>query len=122
MPSHWRSAKNKMGGYLIVIVMNQSKLKSFRRTKRLISTVLPAIDIRVNIGDIPKRVLIELIKNLRISVSKGVCIQLYFEEKEGFRGFKCIEFGKKTTDIKDFVFVKSKLDNDLLAKGITITP
>lgn len=46
-------------------------------------------------------------------------MQLFFEEKEGFRGFKCIEFGKKLIGLQEFVNVDSRFDLDLAAKGLT---
>jgi hypothetical protein len=105
---------------LITLILNRSRKKSFRRTKRLITAILPSISNRVNIGDIPKRVLVELVKNLRHATTKGVCIQLFFEEKQGFRGFKCIEFGTKSSRVLNFVNVSSNFDLDLAAKGISI--
>jgi len=98
--------------------MNRSRKKAFRRTKRVVSALLPSISNRVNIGDIPKRVLLELVKNLRHGTTKGVSIQLFFEEKQGFRGFKCIEFGTKSHRVMDFVNVDSRFDLDLVAKGL----
>ena len=102
--------------------MNRSRKKAFRRTKRMVSAVLPSISNRVNIGDLPKRVLVELIKNMRHGTTKGVSIQLFFEEKEGFRGFKCIEFGTKMRHLEDFVNTDSDFDLDLQAKGLFGTP
>ena len=86
------------------------------------SCVLPAISNRVNIGDIPKRVLLELVKNLRHGTTKGVCIQLFFADSQGFRGFKCLEFGTKDIKLADFVNVDSRIDLDLAAKGLLSTP
>ena len=74
------------------MVVNRSRKKAFRRTKRMVTAVLPSISNRVNIGNLPKRVLLELVKNLRHGTTKGVCIQLFFDERQGFRGFKCIDF------------------------------
>lgn len=88
----------------------------------MVTAVLPSISNRVNIGDIPKRVLLELVKNLRHGTTKGVCIQLYFEEKQGFRGFKCIEFGTKSYRVQNFVNVDSRFDLDMAAKGLMATP
>jgi hypothetical protein len=102
--------------------MNRSRRKAFRRTKRIVAAVLPAISNRVNIGDIPKRVLLELVKNLRHGTTKGVCIQLFFEERQGFRGFKCIEFGTKSFRLLDFINVDSRFDLDLAAKGLLAPP
>ena len=107
---------------MITVVMNRSRKKAFRRTKRMVTTVLPSISNRVNIGDIPKRVLLELIKNLRHGTTKGVCVQLFFEEKQGFRGFKCIEFGTKSFRWQNFINVDSRFDLDLAAKGLLGTP
>ena len=102
--------------------MNRSRKKAFRRTKRMVSAVLPSISNRVHIGDVPKRVLLELVKNLRHGTTKGVCIQLFFEEKQWFRGFKCIEFGTKTPRLLDFVNTDSRFDLDLAAKGLLPPP
>lgn len=88
----------------------------------MVTAVLPSISNRVNIGDVPKRVLLELVKNLRHGTTKGVCIQLFFEEKQGFRGFKCIEFGTKSFRMLNFVNVDSRFDLDLAAKGLSVTP
>ena len=107
---------------MITIVMNRSRKKAFRRTKRMVSAVLPSISNRMNIGDLPRRVLLELIKNLRHGTTKAVSIQLFFEEKEGFRGFKCIEFGTKRSGLQDFVQVDSRFDLDLMAKGLLRPP
>ena len=107
---------------MIVVIFNQSRKKSFRRTKRIVTAVLPPINNRMNIGDVPKRVLIQLVKNLRDGTTKGVSIQLFFEEKDGFRGFKCIEFGKKSNQVIDFVRVNSRFDFDLAAKGFVASP
>ena len=88
----------------------------------MVTAVLPSISNRVNIGDVPKRVLLELVKNLRYGTTKGVCIQLFFEEKQGFRGFKCIEFGTKSSRLLNFVNVDSPFDLDLAAKGLSAPP
>jgi hypothetical protein len=88
----------------------------------MVTAVLPSISNRVNIGDVPKRVLLELVKNLRHGTTKGVCIQLFFEEKQGFRGFKCVEFGTKSIRWLNFVNVDSRFDLDLAAKGLSATP
>lgn len=88
----------------------------------MVSVVLPSISNRVNLGDIPKRVLLELVKNLRHGTTKGVCIQLFFEEKQGFRGFKCIEFGTKSFRLQGFVNVDSRFDLDLATKGLLAPP
>ena len=110
------------GKIVIAVVMNKSRKKAFRRTKRLVSAVLPSISNRINIGDVPKRVLLELVKNLRHATTKGVCIQLFFEEQQGFRGFKCLEFGTKSYKFFDFVKTDSSFDLDLAAKGLLGNP
>lgn len=50
---------------MIVMVINSSKKKSFRSSKRLIAEVLQPITNRVAIGDIPKRILIDFILKLK---------------------------------------------------------
>lgn len=88
---------------MIVIVHNKSRKKSFRTTKRIISTVLPAIDIRINLGDIPERVLNTLIEELRKTVNRGTNIKIFIKKHNGFSGFKMIEIGKKDKYLHNFL-------------------
>ena len=96
-----------------IIILNLSKKKSFRQTKRMISMVVPPITNRVNIGDLPKRVIIRLIKNLKEKVNRGTNIKIFIESKEGFRGFKCFEIGKKSNDFEFWINSKSFLDKEI---------
>lgn len=100
---------------MIVIIINSSKKKSFRSSKRLISQVLQPVTNRVSIGDIPKRILIELILNLKKNVSRGTSIQCYIESQNiGFRGFKCIQVGIKKKNLEEFENSQSLIDKDLI--------
>lgn len=97
-----------------IIILNLSKKKSFRQTKRMISMVLPSITNRLNIGDLPSRVIIKLIKDLKSKVNRGTNIKIFVESKEGFRGFKCFEIGKKNFEFEFWINSKSFLDKDIL--------
>lgn len=100
---------------MIIIVINSSKKKSFRTSKRIITEVIQPITNRVSIGDIPKRVILSLIKNLKFSVTKGTSIQIFIESKNiGFRGFKCIEIGVKKQFLEPFVMSSSLIDKELI--------
>ncbi|MBC7473939.1 MAG: hypothetical protein H7263_06575 [Candidatus Sericytochromatia bacterium] len=106
---------------MIIIIINSSKKKAFRRSKRIIASVLQPISNRISLGDIPKRVLIELCKNLKISVTKGTSIQIFFESKNiGFRGFKCIQIGSIKTHLEEFTTSKSLIDLDLISNKLII--
>lgn len=96
-----------------IIIINYSRKKSFRKTKRVVSSVLPSITNRVNFGNIPKRVIIKLIKDLKSLVSKGVIIKVFIESKEGYRGFKCIEIGKKDFKYEFWINTASSIDKDI---------
>lgn len=99
---------------MIVVVINSSKKKSFRSSKRLIAMVVQPISNRISIGDLPKRVFIEMIKNLRASATKGTSIQVFFEAKNiGFRGFKCVQIGFYKKNLEEFMFANSLIDIDL---------
>lgn len=99
---------------MIVIIINSSKKKSFRSSKRLIAMTVQPISNRVAIGDLPKRVLIELLKNLRANTTKGTSIQVFIEAKNiGFRGFKCIQIGFYKKNLEEFMFANSLIDIDL---------
>lgn len=80
---------------MIVVIKNKSKEKCFAKSKRIISSILPQIDIRLNIGDIPERILIQLIKDLRKTASRGTKIKIFIKKDGGFSGFYLYEIGKK---------------------------
>lgn len=102
-----------------VIIINSSKKKAFRKSKRIISAVIPSVTNRVSLADIPKRILIELIKNLKLATTRGTSIQIFFESKIlGFRGFKCIQVGVEKNNLAEFVNSKSLIDKDLIINKI----
>jgi len=103
---------------VIVVVHNQSSRKAFRRTKRIITAVLPAVGHRLNLGDVPKRVLLALTSKLRDATTKGTCVKMFVADSSAYRGFKCIEFGTKSPALMEFTYSRSKLDIDLIAKGL----
>lgn len=99
-----------------IIIINSSKKKSFRSSKRIIGMVLQLITNRVAIGDIPKRVFIKLLLDLKKNTTRGTSIQVFFEAKNiGFRGFKCIQIGVRRKNLEEFMFSSSLIDNDLKA-------
>jgi hypothetical protein len=63
---------------LMICVQNSSDGKSYTETKRVVGSVIPRMDIRLNIGDVPKRVLLKLIKDLRGIANKSTEIKIYF--------------------------------------------
>lgn len=85
-----------------VIVINKSKKKSFIKTKRIINTLLPQVDLRINIGDLPLRVFEKMVEELRKSVNRGTEIKVFIKENGGFCGYKLIEIGKKRKNLKNF--------------------
>ena len=103
---------------MIVVVHNQSTRRAFRRTKRIITAVLPAVGIRLNLGDVPKRVMLALTGKLRDATTKGTCVKMFVADSSAYRGFKCIEFGTKAPVLAEFTYSRSKFDIDLIAKGL----
>lgn len=104
---------------IAVTVVNYSKKKSFRSSKRLITQVLPSITNRVNLGCLPKRILLRFIKNLKRNATKGTSVKIFFEAKGlGCRGYKCIEVGTKSSHLEPFTFSSSRIDQDLKLEGI----
>ena len=91
-----------------VLIYNKSRKKSFRKSKRIISSVLPQISNRVNIGNIPKRIAIKLVEDLRKSVNRGTEIEFYIEDLDGYMGFKMIPIGKKP--LNSFFDIETRLD------------
>ena len=106
--------------YMRILVLNRSRKRKFRSTKRIITSVIPSITNRLNIGDIPQRVIIQLIKDLRLLSGRGVSIEVYIEDKSAYHGFKLFQIGKKMNHVEIFT-TPSKLDltlfnNNLITK------
>lgn len=95
-----------------ILILNNSRKKSFRQTKRIISAILPSINNRVNIGNLPKRIIIQLIKELKKAVNRGTSIQIFIEDSSAYQGFKLIEVGKSKNHL-EFFLIPSDLDKDL---------
>lgn len=106
---------------MIIIIVNSSKKKAFRRSKRIISAVIQPISNRIAIGDIPKRVLLRLCVNLKFSVTKGTSVQIFIESKNiGFRGFKCIQIGSIKNNLEEFSTAKSLIDSDFISNRLIL--
>lgn len=95
-----------------ILILNNSRKKSFRQTKRIISAILPAINNRLNIGDLPKRIIIQLLKELKGMVNRGTSIQIFIEDASGYQGFKLVEIGKIKIHL-EFFKIACGLDKDL---------
>ena len=102
---------------MLIIIVNQSKKKSFLKSKRLISSVLPEINPRLNLGDIPKRVLMKLLKDLRTSASRGTSLKIFMASKQSYHGFKCVEIGKPSYHLEPFTLSSSTFDTELFELG-----
>lgn len=90
-----------------VLVLNKSRKKRFRSTKRIVSAVLPSITNRLNIGDVPKRVILELITQLKLKSGKGTSIEIYIENKSGYHGFEVVFIGKRNYNSEIFEINKN---------------
>jgi hypothetical protein len=57
--------------------------------------------------------MLKLIADLKLTVNRGTKIKVFFESKIGFRGFKCIEIGKKDIQLEEYINAISLIDNEL---------
>lgn len=80
---------------MYVVIQNKSKKKVFRKTKRLITSIIPLVDKRLNIGDIPERILFQLIDDLKRMSSRGMNVKIFIYNKQNSFKFDLIEIGKK---------------------------
>lgn len=103
--------------FVLVVILNQSRKKSFRKSKRCVSSILPSISIRLNIGDIPKRVLWKMIEDLRGQASRATCIKIFIQSNGSYHGWKCLEIGKHASNLDEFVYSGSTLDVELEEYG-----
>jgi hypothetical protein len=76
-----------------VILINRSKKKRFKNSRRLAGALLYPLTKRVHIGNLPKRVLRQLIISLKEKAGRGTSVQVFYANKDGFMGYKCIEIG-----------------------------
>lgn len=100
-----------------ILVLNRSRKRKFRSTKRIITSVIPSITNRLNIGDIPQRVIIQLIKDLRLISGRGTSIEIYIEDKSAYHGFKLFQIGKKMSHVEIFTS-PSKFDITLFNNNL----
>ena len=102
---------------MLILILNNSRKKSFRQTTRIISSVLPTITNRLNVGNIPKRIIIDLIKNLKSKTNRGTSIQVFIEESSGYHGFKLVQIGKLKKHL-DLFEIETKIDKELISNNI----
>ena len=102
---------------MLVVILNLSRKKSFRKSKRKLASVLPSATPRMHLGDIPKRVLFPLINELRKTASRGTQIKIFVEDRAGYHGWKCVEIGRHSFHLESFVFTESTLHNELADRG-----
>ena len=96
-----------------IIIINRSTKLSLNTTQKIISQVLEPIYRRVNAGDIPMRVLIQLIKNLKKIATKSTSIKVFISTDIGYKGFKCIEIGKPHAVYEKYTHALSHIDKEL---------
>jgi hypothetical protein len=106
---------------MLIIILNNSRKKSFRQTKRIISAVLPSINNRLSIGNLPKRIILDLIKNIKEKANRGTSIQIFIEESTGYHGFKLVQIGKLKKHL-DLFEIETKLDKELIFNKIIKIP
>lgn len=109
---------------MLILVLNRSRKRKFRSTKRVITSVLPSITNRLNIGDVPQRVIIQLIKDLKVFSGRGISIEVYIQDKSAYHGFKLVQIGKKTPQVEIFTmpsnFDLTLVNNGLLNKNLLL--
>lgn len=95
---------------MIIIILNKSKNNSFKKSKRIINKVLNPIDLRINMGNLPKRVIIKLISDLKLIRTKNTNICIFIENKNCFSNFNLIEIGKKNNYLNIFKMFSEELN------------
>lgn len=85
-----------------IIVYNNSRKKRFRTTKRIVSSLLPSVNPRLNIGRLPRRVIEQLICDLKKHSGRGCYIEIYIENNNGYHGFEIVNIGKKSPNLELF--------------------
>ncbi len=104
---------------MLIVVVNKSRKRKFLQTKKLFSSVLFPVTKRIHVGDLPVRVIIQLIKDTKKISSRGMNVKFFIESKKiGYMGFKCIEVGKKESYYDRVVNAVSRIDKKLIKEKI----
>ncbi len=96
-----------------VVIFNKSRKKRLIKTNRILSCLLFKISNRVYIGDIPSRIIVDLIKELKQFSGRGTAIKIFIESKSGFYGFYLVEIGKKEILYENFVYSDTNIKEQL---------
>lgn len=105
-----------------IVAINLSRKKAYRKSKRILASVLPTITIRTHLGDMPRRAIWALVQKLRETANRGTRLQLFIEDRDGYHGWKCLEIGKHTNQVNPFVYGPSAMDNELVERGWLANP
>ena len=90
-----------------IVVFDQSKGKCFVKTRRYFSKILIRISNRKFVGNLPSRIIEELLFNLKTMISKKSDILILVSHKGGFYGWSGYHFGKTKSKIKYKKFLMS---------------
>lgn len=83
-----------------IVVFDNSKGKSYRKTRRHFSKLLVRLTDRQFVGNLPSRIIEQLLKNVRHMVSKNSDVLILVADKDGFHGWKGYHYGKTDSKLK----------------------
>lgn len=90
-----------------IIVFDNSRGKAYKKTRRHFSKILFKISDRNFVGTLPRRVIEELLFNLRKMVSKKSDLLILVAEKDGFLGWAGYHYGPPHVKQKYDFFLKT---------------
>lgn len=88
-----------------IIVFDNSRGKSYKKTCRHFSKVLIKISDRKFVGNLPRRIIEEMIFNVSKMVSKKSNLLILVANKDGFHGWAGYHFGKNEEKEKYIEFL-----------------
>ena len=91
-----------------IVVFDNSSGKAWKKSRRLFAALLPQVSTRMFIGSLPKRIIEQLMYDLRCVVNKKSQVSIFVENKDGYSGWEGHFFGSdRPTQLEDF-FSSSK--------------
>ena len=90
-----------------IVIYDNSKGKSYRKTRRVFGGLLVQINNRCYIGSLPARTIKELLYNLSKKVSKLSDITIFVQQLDGFHGWAGYHFGRPISKINYEKFLKT---------------
>ena len=100
-----------------IVVFDNSQGACYKKTRRHLTKILVNITDRKYVGNLPSRIINDLLANMQKMVSKNSDVLILVEKKNGFHGWIGYHFGKSKEKEKYVDFLIAADYNDRYIKS-----